>query len=452
MSQPSLNFGPVRKIYSVAELSQEIRNLFERQFPDVWVTGEVSNFRPAASGHLYFTLKDATAQLRAVCFRNQARYLKFKPQDGLAVIARGRLSVYEARGEYQLYVEFLEPAGLGALQLAFEQLKQKLTAEGLFAPARKKPLPVLPRAIGVVTSPTGAVIRDILRILRRRFCNMNVAVYPVKVQGEGAAQEIAEGIGYFNSGALVDVVIVARGGGSLEDLWAFNEEVVARAIAGSRIPVISAVGHETDFTIADFVADLRAPTPSAAAELVVQRKQDFATEIESRARRLAQITRLKLSEARQALIELRMHQVFQTLRARVAERAQQVDEGVASLDRRMRAHLHTARQEWLRASAGVVRYDFQRHLGLKRAALEERQRRFENDFRRFLTEQRNRLAHLVAVLKERSPQTVLDRGYSITRDAAGRVVRDAAQVALGADVSIYLARGELGATVSRKKL
>jgi exodeoxyribonuclease VII large subunit len=452
MSQPSLNFGPVRKIYSVAELSQEIRNLFERQFPDVWVTGEVSNFRPAASGHLYFTLKDATAQLRAVCFRNQARYLKFKPQDGLAVIARGRLSVYEARGEYQLYVEFLEPAGLGALQLAFEQLKQKLTAEGLFAPARKKPLPVLPRAIGVVTSPTGAVIRDILRILRRRFCNMNVAVYPVKVQGEGAAQEIAEAIGYFNSGALVDVVIVARGGGSLEDLWAFNEEVVARAIAASRIPVISAVGHETDFTIADFVADLRAPTPSAAAELAVQRKQDFATEIESRARRLAQITRLKLSQARQALIELRMHHVFQTLRARVAERAQQVDEGVASLDRRMRAHLHTARQEWLRASAGVVRYDFQRHLGLKRAALQERQRRFENDFRRFLTEQRNRLAHLVAVLKERSPQTVLDRGYSITRDAAGRVVRDAAQVALGADVSIYLARGELGATVSRKKL
>ena len=452
MTQPSLNFGPVRKIYSVAELSQEIRNLFERQFPDVWVAGEVSNFRAAASGHLYFTLKDRTAQLRAVCFRNQARYLKFKPQDGLAVIARGRLSVYEARGEYQLYVEFLEPAGLGALQLAFEQLKQKLAAEGLFDLARKKPLPVLPRAIGVVTSPTGAVIRDILRILRRRYRNMNVVVYPVKVQGEGAAQEIAEGIEYFNSGALVDVVIVARGGGSLEDLWAFNEEVVARAIAASRISVISAVGHETDFTIADFVADLRAPTPSAAAELVVHRKQDFATELDTCMRRMAQITRLKLSEARQALTELRMHHVFQTMAARIAERAQRVDEGVATLDRMMRARLHTARQEWLRASAGVVRYDFHRHLRLKRAALEERERRFENDFRRFLTERRNRLAQFVALLKERSPQTVLDRGYSITRDAAGSVVRDAAQIALGADVSIYLARGELGATVRRKKL
>ena len=239
------------------------------------MTGEVSNLRAAGSGHLYFTLKDETAQIRAVCFRNQARYLKFKPQDGLAVIARGRLSVYEARGEYQLYVEFLEPAGLGALQLAFEQLKQKLAAEGLFDPARKKPLPVLPRVIGVVTSPTGAVIRDILRVLHRRFRNINVLIYPVKVQGEGAAQEIAQGIEYFNRNAPVDVMIVARGGGSLEDLWAFNEDVVARAIAASNIPVISAVGHETDFTIADFVADLRAPTPSAAAELVVRAQTGF---------------------------------------------------------------------------------------------------------------------------------------------------------------------------------
>lgn len=436
----------------MAELSLEIRNLLEKQFPDVWVTGEVSNLRAAGSGHFYFTLKDETAQLRAVCFRNQARYLKFKPKDGLAVIARGRLSLYEARGEYQLYVEFLEPAGLGALQLAFEQLKQKLAAEGLFEQARKKPLPMLPRAIGVVTSPTGAVIRDILRILRRRYRNMSVVIYPVRVQGDGAAQEIAEGIAYFNSGTLVDVMIVARGGGSLEDLWAFNEEVVARAIAASRISVISAVGHETDFTIADFVADLRAPTPSAAAELVVRRKQDFATELDTRLRRLAHIIHLKLSEVRQALTELRMHQVFQTLAARIAERAQRVDEDVATLDRLMRAHLHTARQEWLRASAGVVRYDFHRHLGLKRAALEERERRLETDFRRFLTARRNRLAQLAAVLKERSPQTVLDRGYSLTRDALGRVVRNADQVAVGAAVFIRLARGELGAAVTQKKL
>jgi exodeoxyribonuclease VII large subunit len=451
MTQPSLNFGPVRRIYSVAELSLEIRNLLERQFPDVWVTGEVSNLRAAGSGHLYFTLKDATAQLRAVCFRNQARYLKFKPQDGLAVIARGRLSVYEARGEYQLFVEFLEPAGLGALQLAFEQLKQKLAAEGLFDPARKKPLPMLPRAIGVVTSPTGAVIRDILRVLRRRFRNINVLLYPVKVQGEGAAQEIAQGIEYFNRKASIDVMIVGRGGGSLEDLWAFNEEVVARAIAASKIPVISAVGHETDFTIADFVADLRAPAPSAAAELVVRRKQDLATELHDRARHMAQMIRLKISEARQALTELRMHQVFQTLATRIAERAQRVDECVGALERLVRSRLHTARQEWLRASAGVVRYDFLRHLRLKRAALEEREQRFQNDFRRFLTERRNRLAQREAVLNERSPRTILERGYSITRDADGKVVRDAAQVAIGADVSVHLARGELSAVVKDRK-
>jgi len=452
MTQPSLNFGPVRRIYSVSELSLEIRNLFERQFPDVWVTGEVSNLRAAGSGHLYFTLKDESAQLRAVCFRNQARYLKFKPQDGLAVIARGRLSIYEARGEYQLYVEFLEPAGLGALQLAFEQLKQKLATEGLFDPARKKPLPMLPHVIGVVTSPTGAVIRDILRVLHRRFRNINVSIYPVKVQGEGAAQEIAQGIEYFNRKLPVDVVIVARGGGSMEDLWAFNEEVVARAIAASEIPVISAVGHETDFTIADFVADLRAPTPSAAAELVVHRKQDFISELDDHARHLAQMMRLKISEARQALTERSMHTVFQRLATHIAERAQRVDDCVAALERWMRSRLNSARQEWLRASAGVVRYDFMRHLRLKRATLDERQQRFQNDFRRFLTERRNHLAQLEAVLKERSPRTILERGYSITRDAEGKLIRDAAQVEIGAEVSIHLAKGELGATVKDRRV
>jgi exodeoxyribonuclease VII large subunit len=452
MSQAFLNFAPERKIYKVSELSLELKNLLEKKFPDIWVMGEVSNFRAATSGHLYFTLKDETAQLRAVCFRNQARYLKFKPQDGISVIARGHLSVYEARGEYQLYVEYLEPAGLGALQLAFEQLKQKLAAEGLFDLARKRPLPVLPRAIGVVTSPTGAVIRDILRILRRRFRNMNVVLYPVKVQGEGAAEEIVEGVEYFSRRPVVDVTIVARGGGSLEDLWAFNEEIVARAIAASKIPVISAVGHETDFTIADFVADLRAPTPSAAAELVVHRKQDFVTELEHRARRMSQIVRLRLTEARQRLTELRMHHVFQTIASRLAERAQRVDDCVVSLERSLRIRLNTARQEWLRASAGVVRYDFRRLLGLKRAALEEHLGRFDAVVRRFLTERRNRLSQVEAILKERSPGTVLQRGYSITRDAAGRIVRDAAQVAIGDDLSIHLARGGLGATIKERKL
>jgi exodeoxyribonuclease VII large subunit len=450
MSQGLLSFPPERRIYSVSELSLEIKNLLEKQFPDVWVNGEVSNFRAATSGHFYFTLKDANAQIRAVCFRNQARYLKFKPQDGISVIARGHLSVYEARGEYQLCVEYLEPAGVGALQLAFEQLKAKLAAEGLFDPARKKPLPVLPRAIGVVTSPTGAVIRDILRVLKRRFRNMNVTLYPVKVQGEGAAQEIVEGIEYFNRHRIVDVMIVARGGGSLEDLWAFNEEIVARAIAASKIPVISAVGHETDFTIADFVADLRAPTPSAAAELVVHRKQDFVVELQERARRMAQVVRLKLAEARERLTARRMHRVFQTIPTRVAERAQRVDDAIAALEHSIRFRLNAARQDWVRASAGVLRYDFRRLVSLKRSALVERDVALRSRFERCVIGCRNRLAQVEAILKERSPLAILNRGYSITRDAAGRIVRDAAQVSIGDDLSIRLARGELGATVKRK--
>ena len=451
MGQVTFDFQPQKKIYSVSELSLEIKGLLEKRFPDVWVTGEVSNFRGATSGHLYFTLKDASAQIRAVCFRNQARYLKFKPQDGISVIARGHLSVYEARGEYQLYVDYLEPAGIGALQLAFEQLKQKLTAEGLFDAARKKPLPVLPRAIGVITSPTGAVIRDILRVLKRRFRNMNVTVYPAKVQGEGAAEEIAAGIGYFNKHRIAEVLIVARGGGSLEDLWAFNEEAVARAIAASKIPLISAVGHETDFTIADFVADLRAPTPSAAAELVVRRKQDFIDEIRDRARRITQVIRLKISEARGQLTSLRLHHVFQTIRTRLGERAQRVDECVVELNRLVRVKLTESRQAWIHASSGMVRYDFRRLLKLKRVELDERDVKLQSEIARLLVERRNRLVQLASLLKERSPLTILNRGYSITRDTQGHIVRDATQVAVGDDLSIRLARGELGAKVGNRK-
>jgi len=504
MSQALLNFDmqSQRKIYSVSGLSLELKNLLEKQFPDVWVTGEVSNFRAATSGHFYFTLKDASAQIRAVCFRNQARYLKFKPQDGISVIARGHLSVYEARGEYQLYVEYLEPAGVGALQLAFEQLKAKLAAEGLFDPARKKPLPGLPSAVGVVTSPTGAVIRDILHILKRRFPNMNVTLYPVKVQGEGAAEEIVAGIEYFNRHPIVDVLIVARGGGSLEDLWAFNEEIVARAIAGSKIPVISAVGHETDFTIADFVADLRAPTPSAAAELVVHRKQDFLDELRERVRHMGQILRLKLSEARESLTALRMHRVFQTMLTRLGERAQRVDEAYAIMERAVHSNLERARrrllelnaqllrheprrlvqlrrlqlqeqraqigrrveqmgrlvaswvsrrrQAWLSASAGITQYNFARLLALKQAELQQREISLRAGVERALAECRNRITQRDSLLAERSPLTVLNRGYSITRDAQGRIVRDAAQVSLGDDLSIRLAHGELGATVAKK--
>jgi exodeoxyribonuclease VII large subunit len=349
-------------------------------------------------------------------------------------------------------VDYLEPAGVGALQLAFEQLKQKLAAEGLFDPSRKKPLPALPRTIGVVTSPTGAVIRDILRILKRRYPNMNVTLYPVKVQGEGAADEIAQGIEYFNRHGAVDVLIAGRGGGSLEDLWAFNEEAVARAIAASRIPVISAVGHETDFTIADFVADLRAPTPSAAAELVVHRKQDFIDELRERARRMRQVMRLRISQAREQLTALRMHTVFQTMRTRLGERAQRVDDCFVELNRMIRGKLTASLAAWIRISAGLARYDFRRLLKLKRAELDERQVKLQTEFASLLVGRRNRLVQFDALLKERSPLTILNRGYSITRDAQGHIVRDAAQVAVGDDLSIRLTRGELGATVRDKKV
>ncbi|HEY6292889.1 MAG TPA: exodeoxyribonuclease VII large subunit [Terriglobia bacterium] len=451
MDQILFDFKPRRKIYTVSEISEEIRALFEDQFPDVWVSGEISNYRPAGSGHLYFTLKDARAQLRAVCFRSQARYLKFKPADGLSVIARGQLSVYEARGEYQLIVELLEPAGLGALQLAFEQLKTKLAAEGLFDAGRKKPLPVLPHTVGIVTSPSGAVVRDMLRVLRRRFRNLNVMLYPVRVQGEGAAAEIVEGIQRLNGYRGVDVIIVARGGGSLEDLWAFNEEAVARAIAASRLPVISAVGHETDFTIADFVADLRAPTPSAAAELVVHRKQDFEAEVESRVRHLGQSVRLRLADARHRLQELGAHRVFQALGGRIARRAQRVDEAASLLSAAMRRRLTAARHEFLSAAPGVVHYDFDRVLKLRRAAVDDRRGRLDATLRRHLSDDRNRLSRVRAILAERNPVTILNRGYSITRDAAGRIIRDAGQVAPGSEIAVRLARGELGARVTAVK-
>ncbi len=504
LSQIPLNLVPERKLYTVAELSLAVKDLLESRFPDVWVTGEVSNFRAAASGHLYFTLKDTSAQLRAVCFRNQARYLKFKPQDGLSVIARGHLSVYEARGEYQLYVEYLEPAGLGALQFAFEQLKQKLAAEGLFDLARKKPLPTLPRAIGVVTSPTGAAVRDILRVIRRRFPNMNIVLFPAAVQGDGAAAEIVEGIEYFNQHPIVDVVIIGRGGGSLEDLWPFNEEIVARAIAASQLPIISAVGHETDFTIADFVADMRAATPSAAAELVVHRKEDFLAEIQNRVRHMSQNLRLRISEARGQLTQLQLHRALLHLPTRVLERVQRLDDAMTDMERSLRARLETgrrrllevtaqlirfepkrvleirwvqiqqrkaqldrtesemnrligarlnaSREAWVGISSGITRYDIRGSLRLRVAAVQEREAGLQGGIERIITERRHRLEHFASLISERSPLTILNRGYSITRDANNNIVRDAAHVEIGDELSIRLARGELGATVRKKRL
>src|SRR6478736_1433760 len=267
--------GVGRTVFSVSELNATIRNLLENELQTVWVEGEISNGRVWNTGHMYFTLKDSASQIKAVMFRSALRYLKFKPEDGLKVVARGKVSGYDPKGEYQIICDHIEPKGLGALQQAFEQLKKRLAAEGLFDPARKRPLPALPRRIGLVTSIDGAALRDMIRVLRRRYPNAHLVISPTRVQGEGAGREIAHAIRKVERIDAVDVIIVARGGGSLEDLWAFNEEVLARAIVASPVPVISGVGHETDFTIADFVADLRAPTPSAAAELVVGRKDEF---------------------------------------------------------------------------------------------------------------------------------------------------------------------------------
>src|SRR6202041_2760496 len=367
------NLVPKRRIWKVSELTARIRDLLEDEFPEIWVEGEVSNLHAAQSGHLYFTLKDAKSQLKCVCFRDQLRGLKFRPEDGLQVTVRGGLSIYDARGEYQIYVSQIEPVGLGALQLAFEQLKKRLEADGLFDAARKKALPMLPRRIGVVTSPTGAAVRDIVRVLRRRFPNACVQIYPVKVQGEGAAKEIVAGLKNFNVALSVDVLILARGGGSLEDLWSFNEEIVARAIFESLIPIITGVGHETDFTIADFVADLRAPTPSAAAEIVVRSRDEFERHIAEHARRIAQQMRFHLSQWKHHVRDLQTHRGFRQLDFLLRGRRQLLDDYSNSLTIGLRLRLAMARQRVTEANAHIASFDLRgraavlrRHIELQR--------------------------------------------------------------------------------------
>src|SRR5579862_6534309 len=393
MSQSSLfDLAPQRRVWKVRELTETISELLERAFPDVWVEGEVSNCHAAQSGHIYFTLKDARSQIRCVCFRDQARMLKFRPEDGLHVTVRGSLGVYEPRGEYQIYVSLIEAVGAGALQIAFEQLKKKLQDEGLFDAARKRPLPVLPRCIGVVTSPTGAAIRDILRVLKRRFANVHVQIYPVKVQGEGAAAEVAAGLRHFNRAKFADVVIVARGGGSLEDLWAFNEEVVARAIAASAVPVISGVGHETDFTIADFVADLRAPTPSAAAEIVVRSRQEFDRHIADHQRNLVQQMRYLLSQRRHRVRDLQHHRGFRQLEVLVRRRGQRVDELASSLAVVLRLRLATSRQRTTRAGARIASFDLRARATVLRRRIHQQQEALRAALERVATRKQRRFA------------------------------------------------------------
>src|SRR6202051_4368506 len=323
---------PGRKIWVVRDLVAAVRTRVEREYSDIWVEGEISNFRAHDSGHLYFTLKDQNSQIRAVMFRSQARLLRFRPENGMQIVLRGRVTLYEDRGELQISAEYLEPKGAGALLIAFEQLKAKLEAEGLFDPARKKAIATLPRRIGIVTSPQAAALRDILNVLRRRHDTAGILIFPAQVQGEAAALEVTAGIRYFNKARNVDVIIVARGGGSAEDLAAFNHEGLARAVAASEIPVISAVGHETDFTILDFVADMRAPTPSAAAELVIRSRQEVEDQAEALRQRLVRGMRYRLLMGRQALTELAQHGAFGRMVDVINRRQQKLDDFRNRLD------------------------------------------------------------------------------------------------------------------------
>jgi exodeoxyribonuclease VII large subunit len=444
-----------RRALTVSELTERIQGVLETEFVDVWVEGEVSNLKIASSGHWYFSLKDEQAQIRAVAWKTDARLIRFRPQDGMKVLARGQLRVYPPRGEYQISVQVLEPLGKGSLQQAFEELKERLEREGLFDPARKRPLPMLPRRIGVVTSPTGAVLRDILRVLRSRYANLEVLVYPALVQGEGAGAEIARGIRALNRlaalpGQALDVVVLARGGGSLEDLWAFNEETVARAIAASRIPTISAVGHETDFTIADFVADLRAPTPSAAAERVVQAKEELQARVAALEERRDAALRLWLARVRSRVEAAAAHRVFAAERGRLRVQAQRVDElgrraETALARERGRAHTRRLRER-------LEAFRFERQLAARRERVVRHSDRLLALFRGDAERRRAALARLAASLDGLSPLAVLGRGYALVWNEAGRrLVRDAAEVDEGQGLRIRLHRGALRATVVAKE-
>jgi exodeoxyribonuclease VII large subunit len=450
MSQLTFNLMPDRKTWTVSELTGKIRDLLARNFTDVNVQGEISNCREAQSGHIYFTLKDDRAQVRCVFFKQQQRGIKFRPEDGLLMTVRGSISVYETRGEYQIYVENLEPVGRGALQLAFEQLKKRLEAEGLFDAARKKPLPVLPSRIGIITSPKGAAVRDVVRILTRRYPNVYLTVYPVRVQGEGSAEEIVKALKLFNQKKLVDVLILARGGGSMEDLWSFNEEIVARAIFSSEIPVISGIGHETDFTIADFVADVRASTPSAAAELVVQTRREFDKHIAELRGALAEQMRYRILVLSRRVHELAGRRGFRRPLDLLRQQRQRADEMTARLARGLHASLEQSRKRFTAAHLRIVSFDFRMKIAALRLRLEKRATELAARAERLLRAKRERMDRLRLQLEERSPLRVLERGYAIATDAAGHVLRDAAQVALGDTIAVQLHRGRLTTEVQGK--
>ena len=435
---------PERRVFTVTELNVRIRDHLELEFTQVWVEGELSNCRVWTTGHLYFTLKDSASQVRGLMFRSALRYLKFKPADGLKVVARGKISVYEPKGEYQLVCEYLEPKGLGGLQLAFEQLKQRLQDEGLFDAARKRPLPALPRKIGVVTSLDGAAIRDIVKVLGRRYRNAHLVIAPARVQGEGAAMDVARGLRFLARVPGVDVVIVARGGGSIEDLWAFNEELVARAIARSRVPVISAVGHESDVTIADFVADRRAPTPSAAAEIVVAAKDDFIGRIDRLGGRLRAGALARIQRLSRRVHTLSSRPVLTGVPGRVAMRGRQVADLSHLLTRTM-AGLVAGRERYVQQlRRRLDRSELSRRLADIKTRLVSADARLDGAVRRGYHRAEAQLREGAGRLETLSPLAVLGRGYAVCWNAdRSRILRDAATTEIGDRVRITLAVGEL---------
>src|SRR6202051_2120911 len=451
---------PERRVWTVRALVSAVRSHIEREYSDCWVEGEISNLRIPDSGHLYFTLKEESAQIRVVMFRSSAKLLRFRPENGLHVTVRGRITVYEDRGELQVSAEFMEPKGAGALQLAFEQLKARLAAEGLFETSRKKAIPPLPQRIGIITSPQGAALRDILNILERRHHSANVLIYPAQVQGAAAAGEGMAGLRHFHlqlnqpaadsasSSSAVEVIIIARGGGSVEDLACFNHEGLARAVANSKIPVISAIGHETDFTMVDFVADLRAPTPSAAAELVIRSRQEIEAQAEDLYRRLERGLRYRLLMARQELIERAQHGAFARMMDGIHRRQQKLDEQRFRLEKAERQLLERCHRRCENVSATVRHYDARRRLAAIRQQLQAQVANLAAATHTRLLESRGTLDRRTASLEALSPLAILNRGYAMVFDAKGRLVKDPARLKAGDELSARLARGRIRARVT----
>ena len=451
MEQFALSFVtvPERRVFSLRELSDSIRGTLERSFTNIWISGEISGTKLVPSGHCYFTLKDSEAQIKCVCWKLSYWRLKFKPKDGIQVLVRGRVDIYELRSEYQLVVEAIEPQGHGALQVAFEQLKKKLLHEGLFETSRKRALPNYPRRVGIVSSPKGAVIRDFVEILSRRFPGLHIRLFPARVQGAGSTEDIARGLDYFGKGGWAQLVVIARGGGSLEDLWTFNEEAVARAIAACAIPVVSAVGHETDVTIADFVADLRAPTPSAAAEMIVCTRQEVLDRVSTQRNRAVQLIRFRLATLTRLLHEQAIDRAHTLLNRSLARRTQRVDDAAERLRTGIRRQLAARERSRRILEEKLLYFDLRPRLRRDRERLNDAGFRAEALIRAVLNKRRQRFETLTAKLSQLNPRLVLSRGYAIVLTGAGEIVRQAASAPAGTEIKILFAEDAVEARITR---